>query len=587
MRALTHTSLALLALLMLGAKQPDAAPPSQRLQALAEHCWADAVAQPEAALRALDPAIAESALLGLARTHAELRLCRGYAQEQLQRPAPALQDYEFGVAEGQRLNAATLQADALSLRGEARYLQGLYSQALTDLKRAYEINVTLKRAAQQNYALNAIANLYADANVGDYDRAIDYYRQLLKRHEADGAQQEIATAHYNLGSTLERKQDYAAALEEFRQAEALERRRQQPLEAAYVQRSIGTVLGKLGRAAEALPILEQALKVFEAAGHADRAAQTRLSHAVVLRQLGRLREALAELEQVREYFERERSDRFLEKIHDERALTLSGLGEWPRALRAREQQLALVRRLAEQAKSQQTSRLRVEFDSARKEQENRELNAENLLRSQALASAQAIQHLQLTALALGTVALLALVALGLRQRSHAQRMRTLAMTDELTRLPNRRHLQMLAEAQLAAAQDGGTPLAVLALDIDHFKRINDQHGHDAGDQVLRRVAAAAQAVLRRNDVLGRTGGEEFVALLPGASAEVAMEVAERMRAAVAALQMDEIAPGLRASISLGVSPCQAGERALHPVLKRADAALYRAKAAGRNMVVLA
>jgi len=347
------------------------------------------------------------------------------------------------------------------------------------------------------------------------------------------------------------------------------------------------VLGKLGRANEALPILEQALKVFEAAGHADRAAQTRLSHAVVLRQLGRLREALAELEQVREYFERERSDRFLEKIHDERALTFSGLGEWPRALRAREQQLALVRRLAEQAKSQQTSRLRVEFDSARKEQENRELSAENRLRSQALASAQAIQRLQLTALALGTVALLALLALGLRQRSHARRMRDLAMTDELTRLPNRRHLQMLAEAQLAAAQAGGTPLALLALDIDHFKRINDQHGHDAGDQVLRRVAAAAQAALRRNDVLGRTGGEEFVALLPGASTEVAMEVAERMRAAVAALCMDDIAPGLQASISLGVSPRLADERSLQPLLKRADAALYRAKAAGRNMVVLA
>jgi diguanylate cyclase (GGDEF)-like protein len=248
--------------------------------------------------------------------------------------------------------------------------------------------------------------------------------------------------------------------------------------------------------------------------------------------------------------------------------------------------LALVRQLADQAKSQQTSRLRVEFDSARKEQENRELNAENQLRSQALASAQAIQRLQLTALALGTVALLALAALGLRQRSHARRMRTLAMTDELTRLPNRRHLMMLAEAQLAAAQASGAPLAVLALDIDHFKQVNDQHGHDAGDQVLRRVASAALAALRRNDVLGRTGGEEFVALLPGASPEMALEAAERMRAAVAGLRLDDIAAGLRASISLGLSPRRQGERSLGPVLKRADAALYRAKQAGRNRVMV-
>ncbi|MDM4766058.1 diguanylate cyclase [Pelomonas sp. SE-A7] len=556
-----------------------------RGDALVLRCWMAQTSEPRQAL----PSMAEDLAwlgrqAGLAALRVELRLCEGYGHERAQRPHEAMAAYEEAVAESQRLGDKALLADALVLRGEWRYGEGEYVLALADLKRSYDLNRELKRADKLSYALNAIANLYADANVGEYAKALDYYLQLQKEHQLNGRPQELSTNHFNIASTYERLRDWNAALEHFRLSAEMDRKRQQPLEAAYAQRSIGIVLGKQGRAAEALKVLQQALAEFEAASDADRAAQTRLSRAVVLRQLGRAREALADLNSVRGHFEQEGNERFLEKIADERAQALASVGDLQAALQAREQQLALVRSLTDKAKALQTSRLRVQFDTERKEQENRELSAENAARAQALLDADQILRWQAAAIALGATALLALMLLGWRQRRHARRMRDLAMTDELTRLPNRRHLLMLAEAQIAAARAGAGELSLLTLDIDHFKRVNDSFGHEAGDRVLQRVSAACQAVLRRSDSLGRTGGEEFVALLPGIGVSAALEIAERMREAAARTPLDDIAPGLQATVSVGLSQLRPQEREIGALLRRADAALYRAKAAGRNRV---
>jgi diguanylate cyclase (GGDEF)-like protein len=169
-------------------------------------------------------------------------------------------------------------------------------------------------------------------------------------------------------------------------------------------------------------------------------------------------------------------------------------------------------------------------------------------------------------------------------------MHRLAMTDELTRLPNRRSFFAIAGERLAHARRTGEPVALLALDIDHFKRINDTHGHEVGDRVLQRVAHAARASLRSGDAVGRTGGEEFLALLPATDARAAVEVAERLRLAIERLDVSDLAPALAVSVSVGVAA--AGPEStlafdLEAQARQADEALYRAKAAGRNRVEMA
>lgn len=182
---------------------------------------------------------------------------------------------------------------------------------------------------------------------------------------------------------------------------------------------------------------------------------------------------------------------------------------------------------------------------------------------------------------IGSAALIRDVDDEVRLRDRLQKM---ARTDEMTGLYNRRHLDLRFAEELSRARDDGLPLAVMIFDVDHFKRFNDEHGHDAGDRVLKAVGRVVSETLRRYDVLGRYGGEEFVAVLPGLRGKDAALVAERLRADVEAMDVG----GLRVTISIGIA-CTELIPTEDPdaLLAVADAALYRAKHAGRNRVALA
>jgi len=155
-----------------------------------------------------------------------------------------------------------------------------------------------------------------------------------------------------------------------------------------------------------------------------------------------------------------------------------------------------------------------------------------------------------------------------------------SLTDPLTGLLNRRGMDLALE-QLRIQ---GRPFAVIALDIDHFKHINDSFGHDVGDQVIRRVAAIMNACSRGADILCRSGGEEFLMLLPDASEAAASGVAERLRQCVGQESMLEVGA---VTISLGIAVWPVHAENVERVLKLADAALYRAKREGRNQTQLA
>ncbi|MCK6413837.1 MAG: diguanylate cyclase [Azonexus sp.] len=163
-----------------------------------------------------------------------------------------------------------------------------------------------------------------------------------------------------------------------------------------------------------------------------------------------------------------------------------------------------------------------------------------------------------------------------------------AHTDFLTGLPNRRHFMQIAEHELNRSIRYGGQLAILMLDVDHFKAINDRHGHKFGDTVLVRLAEVFRGILRTSDVAGRMGGEEFAILLPETPLEGAAEVAERLRQAVADTEVP--LPGalpFRFTASLGIAMLDARDHTLDQLLNLADKGLYQAKASGRNRVCLA
>jgi diguanylate cyclase (GGDEF)-like protein len=161
-----------------------------------------------------------------------------------------------------------------------------------------------------------------------------------------------------------------------------------------------------------------------------------------------------------------------------------------------------------------------------------------------------------------------------------------AKTDLLTGVHNRRWMSEMFPRQLTRSEFSGQPAALLIADIDHFKRLNDTYGHATGDVVLKAVARRLSDTLRPTDFLVRYGGEEFVALLPGATRESAAIAGERLRRAVAESEYRTQEPdiALRVTISIGIAMLRPGE-ALDTLIERADIALYRAKADGRNAVV--
>jgi diguanylate cyclase (GGDEF)-like protein len=163
----------------------------------------------------------------------------------------------------------------------------------------------------------------------------------------------------------------------------------------------------------------------------------------------------------------------------------------------------------------------------------------------------------------------------------------LATTDVLTGLANRRHFFATALRGLALAHRQRSELAAVMLDIDHFKQVNDVHGHHVGDQVIRAVAQRLAHSARTTDILGRYGGEEFALILPDIGTEGASVLAERLRAAVADCPIDTDAGPLTVTVSIGVAPQTAEQTDVETLLSVADAALYRAKRAGRNRVVVA
>ncbi len=165
------------------------------------------------------------------------------------------------------------------------------------------------------------------------------------------------------------------------------------------------------------------------------------------------------------------------------------------------------------------------------------------------------------------------------------KLRELATTDSLTGLYNRRRFLELSEREFAKCLRYNRSLAMFMIDIDHFKNVNDTHGHDAGDEVLRSLSEISIMALRNADIVGRLGGEEFGVLLPETGKEAAIEVAERLRTSVERAVIATNSAELTITVSIGVATMPPDTKDIQALLKRADVALYDAKQSGRNRVV--
>lgn len=543
-------------------------------------CWNEFSGNVHEGLAFASAQLREAERAGDIDASADFRLCRGYHYEQSGRGHEAEENYQQALKQVQESGNQRLQADAYSALGQMHSYRGELAQAIVELQNAQRLYEIVGFHSWSRYNLGSVANTYR--RLGDHDKALEYYQQLLAEYRQDGKPRGVARVQNEIGQVYENQGRYNEALKQYRLAIRLY---QALNEGAifHLHLNAGSALAMLGRHDEALAELAEARAQMNK-DDAGSNALLNLVKAMAQVGLGQYEEALGSLELAESFYRRDEDNRRLAMVQDVRAQALAGKGDWRGAYEAAKAYHESDKRLFVQMRQRESARLRVEFDSARKEAENKRLLAERALNDQQVASLTTIRYWQRAALVLAVVMLLAVVVMAVRQFRRARRFRVLALTDELTKLPNRRSIQQFGNEAVTSARDGKKPASILVFDIDYFKRINDGYGHEIGDQVLVRVAQASQASLRGYDRVGRTGGEEFLAVLPETGLVQAIRAAERLRAAVAALVLSDLAPDLAVTISIGVAELKSADGDLRALTQRADDALYRAKANGRNRV---
>lgn len=178
------------------------------------------------------------------------------------------------------------------------------------------------------------------------------------------------------------------------------------------------------------------------------------------------------------------------------------------------------------------------------------------------------------------------IAEDITEKKHLEgELQRLATTDVLTQSSNRRHFFECAHREFEQARLQGTPMSFLLLDIDDFKLINDTYGHQEGDVVLQHIAEVGKGTLRRGDVFGRIGGEEFAAVFPGCAADMAKQIAERLQREIQRLSFTYGGKQYGVTVSQGLTTILATDEALDNLYSRADAAMYQAKRQGKNQII--
>ncbi len=488
------------------------------------------------------------------------------------------------LADGRR--HLRLRSGALFLRSFHESDQGRYAQALTTLREVLALD---RKREAPNAALRTevmIANTFSD--LGFNERAIAVLRALEKSARAAGQSGPLQIVLERLGQAEEQTGHLDAALANYREAAALARSQGGHDSHASLMLRIAHVHVLTGQLDNARSAREEADRSLFRSGSAEamRARRGYLDARIALESGDAGRAALL-LPDVLQRLRDDDQPQPLVDALDVQARAYRELGQWRAALDAREEQIRLRTQLDQRMQREQARVLTAELALSRETADKLRLLRQTDAQQLELRAAQREQQLRLIVIVLLVLLLGAVAGLLLLTRHRLRGARYDAMTDSLTGVFSRRYLLDHLARMLSDPRASAHPLSVLAIDIDHFKQINDRFGHAVGDEALRRVTEACRRALRDTDEFGRLGGEEFLAMLRRTSLAHAEQLGKRLCEVVAALAMDDVTPGLRATISIGVAEATTNEESADNLLLRADAALYDAKRSGRNCVRVA
>jgi diguanylate cyclase (GGDEF)-like protein len=532
--------------------------------------------------RLAESGMAAAQAAGAWSTQGQFTICAGNVRMAKSEFENARRWYQKALALARANGDRSLEADALNLLGTLASTRGEFREGLLDLIRARDLFIAQNQPVDALSVTNDLAVLYS--RLGDHRQALVYYQAVATNLGPDAGPADRSALLGNMAASNEALGRHQQALTQVRQAKTLAEQSGDSLQLAMIQRLAGRILVSAEQPAAALAELVPAQRILSAQGDSERAAQADLYAAMALVQLRRPAEALPRAQSARAQFEQNQSLGNLNLAQTVEAKLLAAQGRFSEAYVMMDAAQQSGKQLSAQAHDYRLVTAQVALEVREQRAENQRLGNEVRAQQSVIAARDRTDRWQRVALASGALVLLGITAWAWRQFHHARRMRYLSLTDELTGLPNRRNVFAFGAYQLDHARRVDDKLTLVALDIDHFKQINDRFGHDGGDTVLREVARCLSAGLREGSRVGRAGGEEFLVVLPHTNAEQGVLAAERLRRLVAESSLARGGEPIHVTASFGVvtSPPAIGD--LDALCALADKAMYAAKRGGRNCV---
>ncbi len=408
---------------------------------------------------------------------------------------------------------------------------------------------------------------------GEPARTVEYLERAADMFEGGFIRWDAAVVNYYLGAALYRNRDYAKARLYLQKALLGAQELRVPVNAAYVDYYLGRVDLAERNFAGALEHWDKAMPIFTQATDLPAIFETQRFRADALSALGRTAESQKALEQVRIAAA---SVKTLELKGKSLARTNRLQGPLTEYQLAYQEMLGTPDQKHGELPAYMTASVaEAKFDAKLRETENALLEEQQKRTS--------LERVTLVLALLGCIAVLMLGAFVLiRQIRQKRQFANLAMRDELTGLRNRRSILEFARVQFGMRLTLGTRLFIAIIDLDHFKAVNDQYGHDVGDAVLIGFANAFHRHLRSNHVIGRFGGEEFMLIMPDTREDQVFDIFERLREIVGEMVIAGVPASHRLSFSMGGSEARADTGTVEALIKEVDLALYRAKEKGRD-----
>ena len=433
----------------------------------------------------------------------------------------------------------------------------------------------------------AFSNALLAKEIGDAALALRSYRDAYDKFLAVGDRTGEADSQAGTGTALRRLGRSSEAVAPLQASIAVYREVGDREGEAIARGELAMAESDMGRPERALATNAEAMHGLALVRSPLRLAQLQLDRAQLLLQLKRASEALPLVERASPLALQADDLQLHVRFHQVAADVLAALGSYQSAFQESERERQAQQHRTDQLVARQLAAQRGRLESELLTRENALLRSEADAGQRALEQARRASRLQAIAIGLALVLIPGAGFALWRQRLLLKRIKRMAETDPLTGVPNRRRVLELGQRLMQRCHQDGRPYAMLLLDLDGFKRINDRHGHSAGDVALCMVAETMRNCIRPDDHLGRYGGEEFAVLLPGANPAEAAAVAERLRAAVAALEPDWAPGASRLTLSGGIAIATSERTDFSQLLVQADQALYCAKNAGRNRIELA